>query len=62
MERVRNAAQRLKGGAIAGERRLLASTLIVPAMYNLCLLDPEFDRFDLSAWRVGGYGVIGAPA
>jgi long-chain acyl-CoA synthetase len=34
-------------------------TLIVPAMYNLCLLDPEFDRFDLSAWRVGGYG--GAP-
>jgi long-chain acyl-CoA synthetase len=34
-------------------------TLIVPAMYNLCLLDPQFDQFDLSAWRVGGYG--GAP-
>lgn len=33
--------------------------VMVPAMYNLCLLDPEFDRFDLSAWRVGGYG--GAP-
>ncbi|HYM31334.1 MAG TPA: AMP-binding protein [Candidatus Cybelea sp.] len=34
-------------------------TIIVPAMYNLCLLDPEFDRFDLSRWRVGAYG--GAP-
>ena len=34
-------------------------TLVVPAIYNLCLLDPEFDRFDLSSWRVGGYG--GAP-
>ncbi|WP_323825421.1 AMP-binding protein, partial [Pseudomonas aeruginosa] len=28
-------------------------------MYNLCLLDPDFERFDLSAWRIGGYG--GAP-
>ncbi|HET9205131.1 MAG TPA: fatty acid--CoA ligase family protein, partial [Burkholderiaceae bacterium] len=27
--------------------------------YKLCLLDPQFDRFDLAAWRVGGYG--GAP-
>jgi long-chain acyl-CoA synthetase len=33
--------------------------ILVPAMYNLLLLDPEFGRFDLSAWRVGGYG--GAP-
>jgi len=31
-------------------------TLMVPAMYNLCLLQAEFDRHDLSAWRVGGYG------
>jgi O-succinylbenzoic acid--CoA ligase len=28
-------------------------------MYNLCLLDPEFDRFDLGGWRIGGFG--GAP-
>jgi long-chain acyl-CoA synthetase len=28
-------------------------------MYTLCLMDPEFDRFDLAAWRIGGYG--GAP-
>ena len=31
-------------------------TLMVPAMYNLCLLQAEFERYDLSAWRVGGYG------
>ena len=42
---------------MAAER--ITHTLIVPAMYNLCLLDPEFARFDLSAWRAGGYG--GAP-
>lgn len=34
-------------------------TIIVPAMYNLCLLDPEVAKFDLSAWRIAGFG--GAP-
>ncbi len=34
-------------------------SLMVPAMYNLCLLDPDFARFDLGRWRVGGFG--GAP-
>ena len=37
----------------------MSHTLIVPAMYNLCLLQPEFAARDLSAWRIGGYG--GAP-
>jgi long-chain acyl-CoA synthetase len=37
----------------------ISHTILVPAMYNLCLLDPQFDRYDLSCWRVGGYG--GAP-
>ena len=32
---------------------------MVPAMYNLCLLQAEFEAFDLSSWRIGGYG--GAP-
>lgn len=41
----------------AAER--ITYTLMVPAMYVLCLMDPEFDRFDLGAWRVGGFG--GAP-
>lgn len=40
-------------------RQRMTHTVLVPAMYNLCLMDPEFDRFDLSAWRIGGYG--GAP-
>jgi long-chain acyl-CoA synthetase len=43
----------------AASRERMTYTLMVPAMYNLCLLDPQFDRYDLSAWRVGGYG--GAP-
>ena len=37
----------------------MTHSLMVPAMYNLCLLDPAFERGDYSAWRVGGYG--GAP-
>ncbi|HEU4351999.1 MAG TPA: class I adenylate-forming enzyme family protein [Burkholderiales bacterium] len=41
------------------ERERITYTILVPAMYNLCLLQPDFDRFDLSSWRVGGYG--GAP-
>ena len=40
-------------------RERMTHTLMVPAMYNLCLLDPDVARFDLSAWRIGGFG--GAP-
>jgi long-chain acyl-CoA synthetase len=40
-------------------RERVTHTLVVPAIYNLCLRDPDFGRFDLSAWRVGGFG--GAP-
>ncbi len=40
-------------------REQVSMTILVPAMYNLCLLDPDFDSFDLSSWRIGGYG--GAP-
>jgi long-chain acyl-CoA synthetase len=31
-------------------------TVIVPAMFNLCLLAANFEGADLSAWRVSGYG------
>ena len=31
-------------------------TLMVPAMYNLCLLQAKLEDYDLRAWRVGGYG------
>jgi O-succinylbenzoic acid--CoA ligase len=40
-------------------RERMTHSLMVPAMYNLCLLDPAFDAAQYSAWRVGGYG--GAP-
>jgi long-chain acyl-CoA synthetase len=40
-------------------RERMTHALMVPAMYNLCLLQPEFDRHDLTRWRIGAYG--GAP-
>jgi acyl-CoA synthetase (AMP-forming)/AMP-acid ligase II len=40
-------------------RERMTHTVLVPAMYNLCLLDADFSRHDLSAWRLGSYG--GAP-
>jgi acyl-CoA synthetase (AMP-forming)/AMP-acid ligase II len=40
-------------------RERVTQTIMVPAMYNLCLLQGDFDTYDLSAWRIGGYG--GAP-
>jgi len=40
-------------------RERVTQTVMVPAMYNLCLLQADFDRYDLSAWRIGGFG--GAP-
>jgi long-chain acyl-CoA synthetase len=44
--------------ALAARERM-TYTVLVPAMYNLCLLEPDFERHDLSRWRIGGYG--GAP-
>jgi long-chain acyl-CoA synthetase len=40
-------------------RERVTYTVMVPAMYNLCLLQPDFDSCDLSSWRIGGFG--GAP-
>lgn len=40
-------------------RQRITYSLMVPAMYQLCLLQPAFRELDLSAWRVGGFG--GAP-
>ncbi len=44
--------------ALAARERM-TYTLMVPAMYNLCLLQPDFDKYDLSVWRIAGFG--GAP-
>ena len=43
-------------------REAMTYTLIVPAMYNLCLLEKDFASFDLSAWRIGAYGGAPMPA
>lgn len=43
---------------LAAQERM-SFTIMVPAMYNLCLLQPDMAQHDLSAWTVGGYG--GAP-
>lgn len=37
----------------------MTHTLMVPAMYKLLLMEPRFADFDLSHWRIGGFG--GAP-
>ncbi len=40
-------------------RERVSHTLMVPAMYQLCLLSAALAVEDLSAWRIGGFG--GAP-
>ena len=40
-------------------RERMTYTLMVPAMYNLCLLQPDFASHDLTRWRIGAFG--GAP-
>jgi len=44
--------------ALMAQQRI-SHTLMVPAMYTLCLMQAGFAEADLAAWRVGGYG--GAP-
>src|SRR6185295_9438863 len=43
------------------ERERVTYTVMVPAMYNLCLLQPDFDSYDLSSWRIGGFGGVLMP-
>jgi acyl-CoA synthetase (AMP-forming)/AMP-acid ligase II len=43
-------------------RERMTYTLVVPAIYNLCLLQPDFSAFDLSSWRIGGFGGAPMPA
>ena len=41
------------------ERERITHALMVPAMYGLCLLEPDLAEFDLTHWRIAAYG--GAP-
>ena len=43
-------------------RERVSHTLLVPAMYRLCLMSETLGRVDLSSWRVGGYGGAPMPA
>ncbi len=47
--------------ALASAERM-THTLMVPAMYNLCLMSPALVNAELSAWRIGGYGGAPMPA
>ena len=40
-------------------REAITHTVMVPAMYQLCLLQSDVTQHDLSAWRIGAY--VGAP-
>ncbi|MBI1773849.1 MAG: acyl--CoA ligase [Proteobacteria bacterium] len=44
--------------SLAAKERM-SYTIAVPAIYTRCLMEPDFDDFDLSSWRIGCYG--GAP-
>ena len=39
----------------------ITHAIMVPAMYNLCLLLPDLQDHDLSNWRVGAYGGASMP-
>jgi long-chain acyl-CoA synthetase len=41
------------------QREHITHALMVPAMYGLCLLEPDLADFDLKSWRIAAYG--GAP-
>jgi long-chain acyl-CoA synthetase len=43
------------------ERERITHALMVPAMYGLCLLEPDLASFDLRAWRLGVYGSAPMP-
>ena len=40
-------------------RESITHALMVPAMYGLCLLEPDLADFELKSWRIAAYG--GAP-
>ncbi len=43
------------------EARRITAAIMVPAMYNLLLLQPDAARRDLSSWRIGHFGGAAMP-
>ena len=44
------------------EAEMMTHTVLVPAMYNLILRRTDLDEYDLSHWRIGGFGGAPMPA
>jgi long-chain acyl-CoA synthetase len=44
------------------EREQVTATVLVPAMYNLCALDPTLGQRRLDHWRIGHFGGAAMPA
>jgi acyl-CoA synthetase (AMP-forming)/AMP-acid ligase II len=42
-------------------RERITHALMVPAMYGLCLLEPDLASFDLASWRLGVFGSAPMP-
>jgi acyl-CoA synthetase (AMP-forming)/AMP-acid ligase II len=46
---------------VLAQHEQITHALMVPAMYGLCLLEPDLESFDLGEWRVGAYGSAPMP-
>jgi acyl-CoA synthetase (AMP-forming)/AMP-acid ligase II len=46
---------------VAAEERM-THTLMVPAMYELCLRQPDVESYDLTSWKYGVFGAAPMPA
>jgi long-chain acyl-CoA synthetase len=55
--------QQFNAGQVLAEidARRVTAAVMVPAMYNLCLLHPDLRRHDLSCWRIGHFGGAAMP-
>ena len=43
------------------EKEHLTYLIMVPAMYNLCLIRDDLNKYDLSSWRIGCFGGASMP-
>jgi long-chain acyl-CoA synthetase len=46
---------------VLAQQERITHALMVPAMYGLCLLEPDLESFDLNEWRIGAYGSAPMP-
>ena len=46
---------------VLAQQERITHALMVPAMYGLCLLEPDLESFDLGQWRIGAYGSAPMP-